>query len=610
MPVVFGVCKLNEKLKTNGNFKSGVRRVIDFKMASIRDDTDILDSSIISQARIEDDTCSISSGVFREPRRGIWLRKRKRKEDGDSVSVCSLDVSLNSEPDVKKKKGMSKVASFANLLSTPMKPVMKSLQRTLTSGKGDTPNSLMGSPYSPRRASMCPPTPTSASTNPSPKSSRQVRLHRSWSQTLGKGNAQQAILGLKETKRQEAIFELCAGEENVVEDLELLLATYRNSLLNLRILTEDEVNCIFGDLGPILAAHRQLKVQLHALRDANGVTHAIGDTMVAWIPTLKHYVGYCSNQVWARALLDEKKATNKRFQDFLRRCLESSFSRKLDLWSFLDVPRSRLVKYPLLLTEILRLTPPSHVDALVLPHVSTALSSLLRQVDMATGSAECKRTLERLHFPPSTPSGALRSAKRLLDKANSVKCSGVLRDKRGAKLHCFLFDTCFVAARTMRPGTKLNACYPVIPAKHLEVTDCASENTQRAQDTLSFNVGSKTKASALCLMATDEHVKKHWIDCLTQVVNGAVFLDDSDVEVDAGDQEPDIENGDQENKSPKGSKKDSVKERKLTKSKSARTLRKSRSSLKELSDTKLQPSHRSNGRLHRMSTRSSIDCLI
>lgn len=58
-------------------------------------------------------------------------RKRKRKTSGDlgdTLSVCSLDVSLSSEPDLKKKRGMSKVASLANLLSTPMKPVMKSLQ--------------------------------------------------------------------------------------------------------------------------------------------------------------------------------------------------------------------------------------------------------------------------------------------------------------------------------------------------------------------------------------------------------------------------------------------------------------------------------------------------
>lgn len=48
--------------------------------------------------------------------------------------------------------------------------------------------------------------------------------------------------------------------------------------------------------------------------------------------------------------------------DFLQRCLESPFSRKLDLWNFLDIPRSRLVKYPLLLREILRHTPPDHPD--------------------------------------------------------------------------------------------------------------------------------------------------------------------------------------------------------------------------------------------------------
>lgn len=85
-------------------------------------------------------------------------------------------------------------------------------------------------------------------------------------------------------------------------------------------------------------------------------------------------------------------------------------------------------------------------------------------------------------------------------------------------MHCFLFDTCFVAARTMRPGTKLNACYPVIPARHLEVTDAITENSQRAQDAFSFYVGNKAKTnSALCLMAADEHVKKHWIDSLNQV---------------------------------------------------------------------------------------------
>lgn len=63
----------------------------------------------------------------------------------------------------------------------------------------------------------------------------------------------------------------------------------------------------------------------------------------------------------AKALLDQKKQ-DRRVQDFLQRCLQSPFSRKLDLWNFLDIPRSRLVKYPLLLREILKHTPNDHLD--------------------------------------------------------------------------------------------------------------------------------------------------------------------------------------------------------------------------------------------------------
>ena len=73
--------------------------------------------------------------------------------------------------------------------------------------------------------------------------------------------------------------------------------------------------------------------------------------MIAWLPGLNAYKDYCSNHLAAKALLDQNK-----------RCLESPFSRKLDLWSFLDIPRSRLVKYPLLLREILRHTPTDHPD--------------------------------------------------------------------------------------------------------------------------------------------------------------------------------------------------------------------------------------------------------
>lgn len=95
---------------------------------------------------------------------------------------------------------------------------------------------------------------------------------------------------------------------------------------------------------------------------------ALNVSVCSWLqfPCLEAYVTYCCNQVGAKALLDQKK-NEKRVEHFLRLCQESSFSRKLDLWNFLDLPRSRLVKYPLLLKEIQKCTPPDHPDEDTLP---------------------------------------------------------------------------------------------------------------------------------------------------------------------------------------------------------------------------------------------------
>ena len=89
--------------------------------------------------------------------------------------------------------------------------------------------------------------------------------------------------------------------------------------------------------------------------------------MAPWkFPCLEAYITYCCNQVGAKALLDLKKQ-DKAVERFLLLCQESPFSRKLDLWNFLDLPRSRLVKYPLLLKEIQKCTPPEHPDEDILP---------------------------------------------------------------------------------------------------------------------------------------------------------------------------------------------------------------------------------------------------
>lgn len=52
------------------------------------------------------------------------------------------------------------------------------------------------------------------------------------------------------------------------------------------------------------------------------------------VPKLVVYTNFCANQVFGKALLDEKRS-DPAIDDFLRRCQESPFSRKLDLWGLL-----------------------------------------------------------------------------------------------------------------------------------------------------------------------------------------------------------------------------------------------------------------------------------
>lgn len=54
------------------------------------------------------------------------------------------------------------------------------------------------------------------------------------------------------------------------------------------------------------------------------------------VQKLKDYVPFCANQVFGKAMLDEKK-NDPAVDDFLQRCQDSPFSRKLDLWTLLGM---------------------------------------------------------------------------------------------------------------------------------------------------------------------------------------------------------------------------------------------------------------------------------
>ena len=77
----------------------------------------------------------------------------------------------------------------------------------------------------------------SISRPPQPTPNKQ-RPTRYWSEQFAHHRAQ---LSTTEVKLQEAIYEIACGEEDLVEDMQLVQKTYAESLLQLNILSADEV---------------------------------------------------------------------------------------------------------------------------------------------------------------------------------------------------------------------------------------------------------------------------------------------------------------------------------------------------------------------------------
>nr|XP_031844722.1 rho guanine nucleotide exchange factor 3-like [Nomia melanderi] len=339
---------------------------------------------------MEDESNNTIKDAFPEPRKKFWLRSRKRPKS-DALSICSMDISIESDLGKKKKRRrITEVASSIFSSSTLGNKQANVLHTSLTIQPNTTDLSFVDNE---------PDTETlKRKRNKTIESANNLTL-RSWLLDVSKVNTKDRpnyALSRKEVKRQEAIYELYCGENVLINDLCILKDFYHEPLIPTGIFNSEELFTLFGCVNDLIEIHTRLRDKLIELRDQYGYTDTIGPTILNWISTLtKPYLERCRTQIWAKHLLDEKRLTNKRFQSFMKKRLESPHS--IDLWTYIDVARSRIVKYPLLVKEILRHTPASHSDQTSLKEAYDMLSKLLNNVDRIMGTAECKLAQSKIN---------------------------------------------------------------------------------------------------------------------------------------------------------------------------------------------------------------------
>jgi hypothetical protein len=230
----------------------------------------------------------------------------------------------------------------------------------------------------------------------------------------------------------------------------MIINIFYHPLLRLNLISEEDHCKIFGNIQIILTLHEDLMTKLEELRSTGchgECIDSIGDTLLQWSSTLSPYADYCANLVTAKQTLEAKRQ-DPPLEDFLQRCLDSEFSRKIDLWTFLDGPRSRIMKYPILLKEVKKKTPSTHKDYSILDEATVRFEEVLKEIDRRTGVAKCLDVMSRLEY--------IHDDQRCqaIDDSTQILCSGVLRNKNGSKLHVFLLDKALVLTR---PSTRSSA---------------------------------------------------------------------------------------------------------------------------------------------------------
>ncbi|XP_023112058.1 neuroepithelial cell-transforming gene 1 protein isoform X1 [Felis catus] len=442
------------------------------------------------------------------PHWDFTLKRKRREKDDDVISLNSLDLK---EPSNKRVRPLARVTSLANLISPVRNGAVRRFGQTIQSF------TLRGDSRSPASAQKS----SSRSTAPTPSKRRSSVL---WSEMLDV--SMKESLTTKEIKRQEAIYEMSRGEQDLIEDLKLARKAYHDPMLKLSIMSEEELTQIFGDLDAYIPLHEDLLARIAEATKPGGTVEQIGHVLVNWLPGLNAYKGYCSNQLAAKVLLDQKKQ-DPRVQDFLQRCLESPFSRKLDLWSFLDIPRSRLVKYPLLLKEILRHTPKDHPDVQLLEEAILIIQGVLSDINLKKGESECQYYIDKLEYLDEKQKDPRIEASKVL------LCHGELKNKSGHKLHIFLFQDILVLTRPVTRNERHS--YQVyrqpIPVQELVLEDLqdgdvrmggsfrgAFGNSDKAKNIFRVRFQDPCPGQSHTLQANDVFHKQQWFNCIRTAI--------------------------------------------------------------------------------------------
>ncbi|KAI9319132.1 Dbl homology domain-containing protein, partial [Dichotomocladium elegans] len=242
-------------------------------------------------------------------------------------------------------------------------------------------------------------------------------------QTVPKGISKTTFLQLApiERKRQSAIAEIVASEQQYYQDIDVLHRVYALPLLSDASIIEHARRkkfhrAVFCNYRTIQRLHSQAYQEL--LENQDPTSHLFGDHVGATIYNhvsrlMDPYVTYAANHVQAMYVITFESNRSTRFEQFLEAQDANGSTRRLGLRHYLTLPTFRICKYILLVQTLYKYTT-NEGDQLTLGAAIAELRDILDRMNEAAHYSELQTRRLRVASTLLIPSHIPTTIERIL----------------------------------------------------------------------------------------------------------------------------------------------------------------------------------------------------
>lgn len=325
-------------------------------------------------------------------------------------------------------------------------------------------------------------------------------------------------------KRDFCIKELVETEKNYIEALNMILRHFFRPLKN--VLGYHDRRTIFLHVKELAEVHTGFHSEL--FKACSSTQNKISNCFIHWKEKFVLYGEYCTNLPRAQELVDELCTKNELVNQAVIRCQTEANDGKFRLRDLLSLPMQRILKYHLLLNELIKSTAETHDDYNGLKKAYESMVDLGQYINEVKRDSETlqiiddiQQSITDLDMPHNTE---LRDYGRLL-KDGEVKLRKPFEDAKQKCRYIFIFDKVMLMCKSIR-GEQYSYKEALILADY-KVEDVPTPATSSSSKLIhkdkfihSWNlVHRQEKSNVYSFFAMTDDIKRKWIEAIQKALD-------------------------------------------------------------------------------------------